>query len=284
MKILAVLIVLVLVASIAFVFRPGFGSFERWLAPNADLWPKWQTQDAASKAEIDHSEWSEFLEKYLSQDEKGVALVDYGAVTSADRTALDNYIQRLSDIQIAAHNRGVQLAYWINIYNALSVQVVLDNYPVESIRDIKISPGLFDLGPWGKALVTIDGEPLTLNDIEHRILRPIWRDPRLHYVLNCASIGCPNLGGSAYSAGGIEADLDTAARDYVNSDRGVRVVDGQISVSKIYDWFVEDFGGTEQAVLEHLSIYAGPELDAQLASIGGISGQHYDWALNGAVR
>ncbi len=284
MKILAALVALLLIASIAFVFRPGFGSFERWFAPNADLWPKWQAHDAASKADIDHGEWSGFLEKYVSQNEKGVALVDYGAVTSADRVPLDNYIRRLSNIQISAHNRDVQLAYWINIYNTLTVQLVLDNFPVASIRDIKISPGLFDRGPWDKALVTIDGERLTLNDIEHRILRPIWRDPRLHYVLNCASIGCPNLGGTAYSADQIEEQLDTAARDYVNSDRGVSVVDGQISVSKIYDWFVEDFGGTEQGVLEHLSIYAGPELDAQLVSIGGISGQHYDWALNGAVR
>ena len=284
MKILAVLVVLVLAASVALMLRPGFGSFERWLAPNAHLWPKWQAHDAASNANIDHRDWSGFLEKYVTQNEQGVALVDYGAVTSADGSALESYIQGLSNIRIATHNREVQLAYWINIYNAVTVQVVLDNFPVASIRDIKISPGLFDLGPWDRALVTIDGEPLTINDIEHRILRPIWRDPRLHYVLNCASIGCPNLGGTAYSANQIEEQLDTAARDYVNGDRGVRIVDGQISVSRIYDWFVEDFGGTERAVLEHLSIYARPELDSHLSSIGGISGQHYDWALNGAVR
>ena len=213
-----------------------------------------------------------------------MALVDYSAVTSADRAALESYIQRLSNVRIETHNRGVQLAYWVNIYNALSVQVVLENDPVDSIRDVKISPGLFDLGPWDKALVTVDGEPLTLNNIEHRILRPIWRDPRLHYVLNCASIGCPNLGSTAYSADVMEDELDKAARAYINSERGVSVVDGQISVSRIYDWFVEDFGGSEQTVLEHLSSYARPELNAQLSSIGRISGQHYDWSLNAAVQ
>ncbi len=284
MKILAALIVLVLVTSIAFMMRPGFGSFERWFAPKAVLWPKWQADDARSKAEIEHSDWSAFLERYLSQDEQGVALVDYGAVTSADRDALGDYIQRLSNIEIGAHNKDVQLAYWVNVYNALTVQVVLDKYPVASIRDIKISPGLFALGPWDKALITIDGEPITLNDIEHRILRPIWRDPRLHYVLNCASIGCPNLGSAAYSAGAVEDQLDAAARAYVNSDRGVWVENGQISVSRIYDWFVEDFGGTEQAVLEHLSVYARPDLRGRLSSIGRISGQHYDWSLNGVVQ
>lgn len=284
MKILAVLVVVALVASVAFMLRPGFGSFERWLAPNTHLWAKWQSHDAASKADIDHSDWSDFLKKYLNQNEYGVALVDYSAVTSADRAVLESYIQRLSRVRIAAHNRGVQLAYWINIYNALTVRVVLDNYPVESIRDIKISPGLFGIGPWDKALVTIDGEPLTLNDIEHRILRPIWRDPKLHYVLNCASIGCPNLGSTAYSVGEIEGQLDKAARAYVNSVRGVSVVDGQISVSRIYDWFVEDFGGTERDVLKHLSFYARPELKGQLSSIGRINGQHYDWSLNVVVQ
>ncbi len=87
--------------------------------------------------------------------------------------------------------RAEQFPFWINLYNALTVKVVLDHYPVEIIRDIDISPGLFADGPWGKKLVTVEGEALSLDDIEHRILRPIWKDPRLHYVLNCAALGVP---------------------------------------------------------------------------------------------
>lgn len=222
------------------------------------------------------------MKRHLVLNEKGIALMNYGLITPEDRARLDEYVKRLTETPIETHNRNVQFAYWINLYNALTVQVVLDHYPVDSIRDIRISPGLFAIGPWDKALITVDGEMLTLNDIEHRILRPIWGDPRLHYVLNCASVGCPNLGSAAYSANTIEEQLDAAARRYVNSERGVRLASGEISVSKIYDWFVDDFGGSDQAVLEHIAFYADPDLKRQLSSIGRISGQHYDWALNDA--
>ena len=97
--------------------------------------------------------------------------------------ALNAYVENLSRMPINDFNRAEQKAFWINLYNALTVKVVLAAYPVKSIRDIAISPGLFARGPWGKKLIEIDGETVSLNDIEHRILRPIWRDPRLHYAL-----------------------------------------------------------------------------------------------------
>jgi Protein of unknown function, DUF547 len=87
---------------------------------------------------------------------------------------------------------------------------------VASIRDIAISPGLFSVGPWGGKLIEVEGEPLSLDDIEHRILRPIWRDPRLHYAVNCAALGCPNLRSSAFTAANADILLETAASDYVN--------------------------------------------------------------------
>jgi Protein of unknown function, DUF547 len=87
---------------------------------------------------------------------------------------------------------------------------------VASIRDIAISPGLFSVGPWGRKLIEVEGEPLSLDDIEHRILRPIWRDPRLHYAVNCAALGCPNLRSSAFTAANADILLETAASDYVN--------------------------------------------------------------------
>jgi hypothetical protein len=284
MKISAALAILALVAYAAFTLRPGLWSVERWFAPKAELWAKWQIHDPTSKAKVDHSEWNGFLGKYVARNEKGVALVDYSKVTAADLALLDSYILRLSKTPIAKHNKKAQLAYWINLYNALTVRLVLSHFPVASIRDIRISPGLLSFGPWDKILMTIDGEMLTLNDIEHRILRPIWRDPRIHYVVNCASIGCPNLGSIAYSADAIEEQLDTAAREYINSEHGVSLVDGKISVSKIYNWFMDDFGGSEQAVMKHLAVYAGPELKDWLSSIGRIRAQHYDWSLNGLVR
>ena len=123
---------------------------------------------------------------------------------------------------------------------------------------------------------------LTLDDIEHRVLRPIWGDPRVHYAVNCASIGCPDLRPSAYQGEGIEAALDDAARNYVNDPRGVTVRDGRIVVSKIYDWFYEDFGRNPESLKAHILRYAGPELAMKLEAIGEIHDTEYDWRLNAA--
>lgn len=260
----------------------GFGSGERVFAPSSDLWERWTAHDPGSNRKVDHGAWDAFLKTYLRDGEDGVTRVAYGAVTEADRSALDGYIDRLSTTDVAALSRPVQMAYWINLYNALTVRTVLDHYPVESIQDIDISPGLFSSGPWGAALVSIDGEDLSLNDIEHRILRPIWDDPRIHYAVNCASIGCPDLAPAAYTGERLEAMLESAARAYVNDPRGVAIRDGTVTVSRIYDWFIEDFGNSERGVLAHLIAYSDPDQAQRLKDIGALSGTAYDWSLNGA--
>jgi hypothetical protein len=265
-------------------FLPGFGSIERLFAPSANLWPRWEKNAPNSRESINHSLWGNLLSRHVRKSNRGVNLVDYRGFSAADRTMLADYIAILTGVSISQFNRDQQLAYWINLYNALTVQVVLDHYPVDSIRDINISPGLFTIGPWDKTLISIEGEDLTLNDIEHRILRPIWRDPRIHYAVNCASIGCPDLRDRAYPATGIDKLLDQAATAYVNDPRGVSVVDGKVSVSKIYDWFIEDFGGSEETVLRHLQQYAAPELAARLEAIGKLSDVHYDWSINLAAE
>ena len=105
----------------------------------------------------------------------------------------------MSDLTITDYNKKEQLAYWINLYNSLTIKVVLEHYPVKSIKEIKLS-GIFKPGPWKKELVIIEGKKLSLDNIEHDILRPIWKDNRVHYAVNCASIGCPNLQNSAFTA------------------------------------------------------------------------------------
>ncbi len=269
---------------VTLAFLPGFGTIERLFAPSANLWPRWERNDPNSRESIDHTPWDNLLSRHVRTSDQGVNLVDYHGFSTGDRTMLADYITILSGVPISQFNRDQQLAYWVNLYNALTVRVVLDHYPVESIRDIDISPGLFATGPWDKKLISIEGENLTLNDIEHRIMRPIWRDPRIHYVVNCASIGCPNLRHRAYSGTEIDTALDRAATAYVNDPRGVSVVDGKVSVSKIYDWFIEDFGGSEGMVLRHLQRYAAPELAARLEAIGKLSDVHYDWSINLAAE
>lgn len=262
----------------------GIASFEALFAPKADLWERWTAHDADSPATIDHSAWDRLLRSYVMARDGVVNRYDYRNVSKQDRKALDAYIAGLSRLPIGRYSRPEQLAYWINLYNALTVQVVLAHYPVESIRDIDISPGLFADGPWDKKLVTIDGEAVSLNDIEHRILRPIWRDPRIHYAVNCASIGCPDLRKTAFTGANAEASLDAAARAFVNHPRGARVEGGELNVSSIYVWFQEDFGGDDRGVIAHLRQYARPALKEKLAAVSEIAAHSYDWALNRPPR
>ncbi len=261
----------------------GLVSIERLFAPSAELWPRWQAHDPGSTETVDHGAWQRILGTYLAPGADRVNRFAYASLGPADRHALDGYIVRLAATPVSALARPEQLAYWINLYNALTVQVVLDHYPVASIRDIAISPGLFAIGPWDKELIEVEGEAVSLNDIEHRILRPIWRDPRVHYAVSCAAIGCPDLQATAFTGAGAEALLEAAARAYVNHPRGARVENGRLVVSSLYAWYREDFGGTEAGVIAHLKRYAGPELAKALETVTEIEDYEYDWALNDAA-
>jgi len=249
-------------------------------APRAELWAKWQAHDDASDATIDHGAWDYFLRSYVRLGSDGIARIPYARVTASDRERLGADLARLAGVPIGAYSRREQLAFWVDLYNELTVKLVLDHYPVSTIKNIAISPGLFAVGPWGRKLITVEREALSLDDIEHRILRPIWRDPRIHYAVNCAALGCPNLQASAFTAGDTEALLDKAAREYVNHPRGATVSGGELTVSSIYIWYETHFGGTEAGVIEHLKHYARPGLASALAAIDHISGDSYDWALN----
>jgi len=269
-----------LIASVL-VIGSIFLSSAAMAAPKSELWEKWATHDAASTMTVDHSIWNKFLQTYLKNDPDGLNKLDYAGVSAADKKALDSYIGLLTATPVLKLNQMEQQPFWINLYNALTVQVVLDHFPVKSIRDIDISPGLFSSGPWGKKLVEIDGEQISLDDIEHRILRPIWKDPRIHYAVNCASVGCPDLSAKAYTADTTDAMLGENAVAYINSPRGVKLDGSDVIVSSIYDWFQEDFGGSEKGVIAHLLKYAQGDRKAALEKASKISDYDYDWALNG---
>ena len=253
-------------------------------APEAELWERWTAHDPGATATIDHSEWSAFLSRYLSVRDSAPNRMAYDEVSAADKKRLDGYLSSMSAVSISRYSRDEQRAYWINLYNALTVDVVLEHYPVQSIRDISISPGFFSIGPWGKKLISVEGEQLSLDDIEHRILRPIWKDPRIHYAVNCASLGCPSLMPTAFTASNIDALLDRAARGFINSSHGARFDDAnRLTVSSIYDWYQEDFGGNEAGVIAHLRGYALAPLAAELTTVDEVYDYDYDWRLNGTA-
>lgn len=250
-------------------------------APKAESWSFWAANEPAGTVRVDHAPWDRFLKKYVvTNHPSGIHRVRYAAVTPEDRNSLDAYIRRIQQVEVTRLDRSVQKAYWINLYNALTVKVVLDHYPVKSIRDIDTSPGLFSSGPWGAKLLTIQGQKVGLDDIEHRILRPLWKDSRVHYAVNCASLGCPNLQPEAYTPENAEALLEKGAREYVNHPRGVLLSGDRLHLSGIYDWFQADFGGTEESVVRHLRKYAEPGPAEKLKGFNGKLSYDYDWRIN----
>ena len=251
-------------------------------APKAELWARWQKHDPASREQINHRSWDRFLQQYVVTNvPAGIHRVRYQAVTPEDRKVLKDYLQALQAIAVSNYNRSEQRAYWINLYNAATVDLILSRFPVASIRDINISPGLLTRGPWGAKLVTIEGEKLSLDDIEHRVLRPIWKDNRIHYALNCASLGCPNLQPTAYTGANTEELLERGAREFINHPRGISIQKGRLQVSSIYVWFQEDFGGDAEGLMEHWQEYANPRLADALSKYSGGLSHDYDWRLNG---
>ncbi|MEO0429673.1 MAG: DUF547 domain-containing protein [Pseudomonadota bacterium] len=239
---------------------------------------RWTTH--GSGGDPDHAAWGGILSKHLrTGTASGVALFDYGAARN-DRAALQGYIEAMQGVQPTTLSSGAAFAYWVNLYNAVTVDLVLGAYPVESIREV--NGGLFNTGPWTDDVVNVDGQDLSLDDIEHGILRPVWRDPRIHYAVNCASIGCPDLAAKPYTAASLESMLEAGARSYVAHSRGASVRGGGIVASSIYEWFEEDFGGNEAGVIAHLKAYAPKAKAADIGAAGGIDDYEYDWSLNDA--
>ncbi|KTD49158.1 putative Ser/Thr protein kinase [Legionella quateirensis] len=244
------------------------------------LWPKWEVNNPLSTETISHQAWQNFLDKHVITNEEHINLIDYAHLTQQDLNLLKNYVKAMSQIDIDNYNRQEQLAYWINLYNALTVQTVANYYPIANIQEINISPGLFSVGPWGANLLTIKDTTLSLDDINNRIIRPVWNDPRTHYALNNATIGAPNLSKQAYQGVRLEQQLNDAASTYINSLRGVQVIEGKLIISKLYDWYEEDYGGTKQDVIRHLLQFAHEPLLSQLKHINTIDSYVYNWHLN----
>jgi hypothetical protein len=250
-------------------------------APALRLWPRWQTHDPDSPVIIDHADWNLILQRYVDTGHpSGIYRFKYSKVSPKDRQVVHDYLQKMQTVQVSGLSRNEQKAYWINLYNALTVDVILDYYPVKSIRDIDISPGIFSNGPWDAKLLTVEGEKISLNDIEHRILRPIWQDNRVHYAVNCASLGCPNLQPQSFTSKNLDKLLEKAAHDFINHPRGVSFINNSLLVSSIYFWFKEDFGGTESGIIEHLRSYLAPENLKKLDLMPQKVRHQYDWSLN----
>jgi hypothetical protein len=240
---------------------------------------------AGSKTAVDHAVWDGLLKSHISKDARGLNRITYAKWKAGDHKTLKSYITTLEATDVGALAKPEQFAFWANLYNAKTIDIVLDKYPVKSIKDISLGGGLKSLvtgGPWQAQVTRVGGVALSLDDIEHKILRVFFKDPRVHYAVNCASVGCPNLQPEAFTGAKLEGQLEAAAKAFINSPRGFVIDNGKTSASNIYSWFVSDFGNSEAGVLAHAMLYADPALKLKLNGATSIAGYFYDWSLNDA--
>jgi hypothetical protein len=223
--------------------------------------------DGPRAADELHADYDRLLQTHVAGFD-----VDYAAWASseADHAALARYVEDLAALDPAGWPHADGLAYWINMYNAVTLRLILDNYPLESIKDLG---GFLKKSPWKRELVTVAGRDLTLDQIEHDIIRREFGDPRIHFAVNCASVGCPPLQPRAYRAAELDAQLDHACRQALNHERWVRVEGDEIRVTRIFDWYGEDF----DSVRSFIDRYRPSPLPG-----GKIEFLDYDWSLNQA--
>lgn len=262
--------------------NPSGGSTSFGIPASGLVDPIFEIHDPNSNIVVDHSIWDHFLAHYLVTDPQGLNRIHYRYVCCHDYANLQRYLKQLQETDIRILNRNEQLAFWFNLYNARTVFFVLQNYRIRTILQVKEN-FLDFVGPFDDAgAVHVLGKALSLNDIESGIIRPIWKDPRIHYAVNCASFGCPNLASTAWTAQNLDGRLNHSAYEYINSDRAIKTSWFGLRLTKIYSWYRDDFGGSDQAVLNHIRQYANANTLRRLAGYQEISGYFYDWSLNDA--
>ena len=220
----------------------------------------------------DHSEFDRLLKKHVNE----IGRVDYTGFAE-DRRELDSYLNRLSSNPPSKRwEETDQIAYWINAYNAFTIELILEHYPLESIRDIGSSVQIpFINSPWDIKFIKIGDQELDLNDIEHSILRERFNEPRIHFAINCASNSCPVLRREAYTGKMLIEQLEEQTVQFINDPSKNLLGSSYIRISRIFNWFRSDFkeAGT---VIDFVNRYSEVEIKPN-AKIRYLD---YDWGLN----
>lgn len=210
-----------------------------------------------------HQVWDGLLKKYVTAAGK----VNYKGIKS-EMGSLNSYLELLQkNTPTSSWAPKEKMAYWINAYNAFTVKLILDNYPLSSITKLN--------KPWDTAFIQIGGKSYSLNDIEHKILRPTFKDPRIHFAVNCASVSCPKLLNQAFTAAKLESQLNRQTRAYLNNKQENEIGTDALKLSKIFDWYKDDFkasGGVASFVNKYSSV--------EVSKDASISYQNYNWGLN----
>mgnify|MGYP003624185001 FL=1 len=211
---------------------------------------------------MSHQEWNSLLQKHVSS----LGKIDYPGFKN-DKVAFQSYLDVLANhLPKESWSKNATLAYWINTYNAFTVKLILDNYPVKSIKGIK--------KPWDQEFIILENRAYSLGEIEHEILRKM-DEPRIHFAINCASYSCPNLLNEAYTEAKIEKQLEHSAISFINDKTKNSITKDQIEISKIFNWFSGDFKKSG-SLIDFLNRYSTVKINANAK----IKFKNYNWDLN----
>ncbi len=218
---------------------------------------------------LDHQSWSDLLIRHVDSTGK----VDYDGFIK-DSIALNSYLDRLSKYPPGNNwTKDEKLAYWINAYNAFTIKLIIDHYPLESIKDIVDGLPMIN-SPWDIKFFRVGETPFDLNTIEHEILRKAFEEPRIHFAVNCASFSCPKLRNEAYTAENLEKQLEAQAFDFLNNPQKNYINNEVTKLSKIFDWFQSDF--TKQSDLKSFI----DKYNNSINKNNKVEYLEYNWVLN----
>lgn len=211
---------------------------------------------------ISHSTFDALLKRFVSKS----GVVDYTGLKSSVHE-LDRYLNLLETNPVqSSWSRNARLAYWINAYNAFTLKLIVDNYPLKSITDLHGGK------PWDRKWIKLGDQTYSLNQIENKIIRPRFNDARIHFAVNCAAKSCPPLANTAFTESNVNSLLERRTVEFINDDKFTSVSAKGISVSKIFEWYAEDFG----SIYDYIAKYRKSGLPK-----ASINYMEYDWSLNG---
>ena len=216
------------------------------------------------KEHISHSSWDALLNRHVTSEGK----VNYDGFKS-DIAKLDAYLNLIGNNEAKpGWTQAEKKAFWLNTYNAWTIKLVLERYPVNSIKDVSAKP-------WDKRFIKVGANTLTLNDIENKIIRRQFKDARIHFAVNCAAISCPKLSNKAFTAINVEKELDRLTKEFLKTDN-VNLIEKSAQLSKIFEWYAADFIEESESVLKFVEQHSGMTFHPKVK----VSYLEYNWKLN----
>ena len=250
-------------------------------APKSKLIEFWNDSESNSRMQVNHDDWQAILNAYVQDDHpSGINRFNYEAVTASDAQKLKDYIDYLELLEPRQLNLNEAQAYWINLYNALVLDQTVDVYQTGSSRDVRrlLRGGLRSMS-WGKNIATVAMQGISLNDIEHGILRPIWKDSRIHFAISTGALSGANMLKTAFNGENNEELLEQSKQKFFSHDKAVRVDGKRIVLNSVFNWYRDDFAPSKASLLSYIRANVSDEIRKSIEELSRTR-YEYIWVLN----